>query len=143
MGISGEHGATELFVDDLHVVRAVGRVVWCTVSVPQHTPPAVGAAAAQRAGEYLIANVLQRRSSWLGLILDVRRGPSVFGPITRAVTVSFFESAEAAHKPFAVVTVGPDTRHDQYAALAAAHAPRFALVTSDVKQASDWMTTQH
>jgi hypothetical protein len=39
--------------------------------------------------------------------------------------------------------LGADTRHDQYAALAAAHAPRFGLITSDVRQASEWMTKQH
>jgi hypothetical protein len=145
VGISGELdlGGTELFVDDLHVIRAVGRVVWCRVSVPKQTPPAVGASAAQRAGDYMITNVLQRRSPWLGLILDVRQGPSVFGPITRAVTVRLLESAEVAHKPFAVLTLGADTRHDQYTALAVVHAPRFGLITSEVRQASDWMTTQY
>jgi len=132
-------GDTELFADDLHVVRSVGRVVWCQVCVPARTPPAAGAAAAQRAGEFLIAHVLQRRSSWLGVVLDVRQGPSVFGPITREVTVRLLESAEGAHKPFAVVTVGSATQHEQYSALAATHAPRFGLVTADPQQASEWM----
>lgn len=138
MKSSSEIGG-ELFRDDLHSVRNVGRVV----AVPERTPAASGAAAAQRAGEYLIANVLQRRSPWLGLILDVRRGPSVFGPITRAVTVRLLESAESAHKPFAVLTGGTTTQHQQYAALAAGHAPRYVLITSDARQASDWMTAPH
>lgn len=139
MKVSSELGGQELFSDELHDIRSVGRVVWCVVAVPERTPPAAGAAAAQRAGDYLVANVLQRRSPWLGLILDVRRGPSVFGPITRAVTVRLLESAESAHKPFAVLTGGTTTQHDQYAALAS-HAPCYALVTSDVRQANDWMT---
>src|SRR5689334_4855357 len=143
VGNSGEFGGTELFRDDLHVVRGIGRVVWCVVSVPQRTPAAAGAEAARRVGDFLIANVLQRRSSWLGLILDVRRGPSVFGPLTRAVTVRLLESAEGAQKPFAVVTVGAAAQHEQYSTLAAAHAPRFALVTSQAQQADDWMTTRH
>lgn len=136
-------GGDELYADDLHVVRSAGRVVWCQVSVPARTPPAEGAAAARRAGDYLITNVLARRSSWLGCILDVRQGPSVFGPITRGVTVQLLDSAEAARKPFAVLTVGTGAQHDQYSTLAAQHAPRFGLVTADAQQASDWMTTQH
>ncbi|HEU4582600.1 MAG TPA: hypothetical protein VFS67_30295 [Polyangiaceae bacterium] len=108
MGAS-EIGGRELFVDELHEIRDLGRVVWCRVSVPERTPPASGAAAARRVGDYLISHVLQRRSPWLGLVLDVRRGPSVFGPITRAVTVRLLESAEQAHKPFAVLTAGNTT----------------------------------
>lgn len=143
MKLSGELGGEELFGDDLHSVRGLGRVVWCVVSVPERTPAAAGAAAAQRVGNYLVASVLQRRSPWLGLVLDVRRGPSVFGPITRSVTVRLLESAESAHKPFAVLTGGTTTQHQQYAALAASHAPRYVLVTSDVQQADDWMTAPH
>lgn len=140
MGSSSEIAGKELFVDDLHTIRDLGRVVWCQVAVPERTPAASGAAAAQRVGDYLIANVLQRRSSWLGLVLDVRRGPSVFGPITRAVTVRLLESAEGANKPFAVLTAGNTTQHSQYATLASAHAPRYGLVTADAQQAHDWMT---
>ena len=143
MGSANDIGGKPLFEDELHVVRAVGPVVWCVVCVPPRTPPAAGAAAAQRVGEFLIANVLQRRSPWLGLILDARQGPSVFGPITRDVTVRFMESAEAAHKPFAVLTGSGPTQHQQYLALATAHAPRFARVTADAREASAWMTTTH
>lgn len=136
-------GGTQLFVDELHLVRAVGPVVWCVVTVPARTPPAAGAAAAQRAGEFLVANVLQRRSPWLGLILDVRQGPSVFGPITRDVSVRMLTSAEAAHKPFAILTGSGPTQHQQYSTLATAHAPRFGLVTGDAREAGSWMTTTH
>jgi hypothetical protein len=137
---ASEIGGRELFVDELHEIRDLGRVVWCRVSVPERTPPASGAAAARRVGDYLISHVLQRRSPWLGLVLDVRRGPSVFGPITRAVTVRLLESAEQAHKPFAVLTAGNTTQHLQYSTLARAHAPRYGLVSADTQQAHDWMT---
>jgi hypothetical protein len=136
-------GGVELFSDELHVIRGVGRVVWCHVTIPKHTAPAAGAEAARRVADFLIANVIHRRSAWLGLILDARGGPSVFGPITRQVTVKLLESAEAARKAFAVVTAGNTVQHEQYATLAAAHAPRFALVTVDAAQAADWMTRVH
>jgi hypothetical protein len=111
--------------------------------IPTHTPAAAGAEAARRVGGYLRVNVLQRRSSRLGLVLDARRGPSVFGPITRQVTVELTESAETARKPFAIVTAGKTVQHEQYATLAAGHAPRFVLVTADATRAADWMTQAH
>ena len=52
-------------------------------------------------------------------------------------------SAELAHKPFAVLTGSGPTQHQQYVSLAAAHAPRFVLVTGDALEASAWMTKTH
>jgi hypothetical protein len=132
-----------LLEDELHLIRSAGRVVWCHVRIPRTTRPSAGADAAKRVCQYLIDNVLHRRSPWLGLILDVRLGPSVFGPITRQVVSSVFESTEHARKPLAVVTVGDGTQHAQFLSLASAHAPRFALITSDAAQAVDWMTQAH
>jgi hypothetical protein len=132
-----------LLEDELHLIRSSGRVVWCHVRIPRSTHPAAGAEAAKRAVQYLLENVLHRRSPWLGLILDVRQGPSVFGPITRQVSANMFETAELARKPVAVVTVGAGAQHAQYLSLAAAHAPQFVLVTSDANQAADWMTQPH
>jgi len=142
--VVAEEGADGLlFEDELHLIRCAGRVVWCQVRIPSNTLPAAGAAAAQQVGRYLIEHVLHRRSPWLGLILDVRQGPSVFGPITRQVSSDLFENAERARKPFAVLTLGDGTQHAQYCALATTNAPRFALVTADAERASDWMMTPH
>ena len=135
-----EGAGVTLLQDELHVVRSVGRVVWCDVTIPKTTQPVAGAEAAKRVGNYLISQVLQRRSRWLGLILDVRQGPSVFGPITRDVCMKLFTSAEEAHKPFAVVTVPSRPIHAQYCELAALHAPHYALVTDNLERATDWMT---
>ena len=135
-----EAAGPTLLQDELHVVRSVGRVVWCEVIIPKTTQPVAGAEAAKRVGKYLIGQVLHRRSPWLGLILDVRQGPSVFGPITRDVCMNLFQHAEEARKPFAVVTVPSRPLHAQYSELAAAHAPQYALVTDSAAQAMDWMT---
>jgi hypothetical protein len=132
-----------LLEDELHLIRSAGRVVWCHVRIPRTTLPSAGAEAAKRVCQYLSDNVLHRRSPWLGLILDVRQGPSVFGPITRQVSAKMFECAEQARKPLAVVTVGDGAQHAQYLSLAAAHAPSFALITSDAAKAADWMTQAH
>jgi hypothetical protein len=135
-----ERAGATLLQDELHVVRCVGRVVWCDVIIPKSTQPVAGAEAAQRVGKYLVSQVLHRRSPWLGLILDVRQGPSVFGPITRDVCVNLFTNAEQARKPFAVVTVASRPLHAQYSELAAVHAPQYSLVTESLEQAMDWMT---
>jgi hypothetical protein len=132
-----------LLEDELHVIRSAGRVVWCHVRIPRTTHPSAGAEAAKRVGRYLIDNVLHRRSPWLGLILDVRQGPSVVGPCTRQASSKMFESAEHARKPLAVLTVGDGTQHAQFLSLAVAHAPKFALITSDAAEAVDWMTQAH
>jgi hypothetical protein len=129
-----------LLQDELHLVRGVGRVVWCDIVIPTTTQPVAGAEAAKRVCGYLVEHVLHRRSPWLGLILDVRRGPSVFGPITRSVNSMLFTQAEQARKPFAVLAVASRPLHAQYCELAAAHAPEFALITESIGQAQDWMT---
>lgn len=115
-------------------------MVWCDVIIPRTTQPVAGAEAAQRVGKYLIEHVLQRRSPWLGLILDVRQGPSVFGPITRDVCVNLFTNAEQARKPFAVLTIASRQLHVQYSELAKVHAPLHAYVTDNPELAMDWMT---
>lgn len=124
------------------MVRCVGRVVWCDIIIPKTTQPVAGAEAAKRVGKYLIEQVLHRRSPWLGLILDVRQGPSVFGPITREVCAQLFINAEQARKPIAVVTVASRPLHAQYSELATVHAPQYALVTDSPAGAMDWMTAQ-
>ena len=143
MVASHELAGALLFQDNYHHVRADGRVVWCDVCVPEPTPPAAGAESAQRVGQYLIENVLHRRSRWLGFILDVRNGPSVFGPITRQVSVNMFEAAVQARRPLAVLTVPGRLQHSQYCALAAAHGSSFVLVTDSAERARDWMTRVH
>jgi hypothetical protein len=131
-----------LLEDHFFIIRSVGRVVWCHLLIPKNTPPSAGADAAQRLGKYLLDKVLYPRSSWLGLILDVRKGPSVFGPITRELNSKLFVAAERARKPLAVVTIGQGAQHSQFCELAA-QAPQFAVVTSVVDEAVDWMTMPH
>jgi len=130
----------KLLESEFYVVRSVGRVVWCEIFIPQHTNPTAGADAAQHIGKYLTESVLHRRSSWLGLIIDVRQGPSVIGPVTRTANANVLALAERARKPMAVLTVPSRPIHAQYCELAAQHAPHFVLVTDSVAKAMDWMT---
>jgi hypothetical protein len=131
--------AVVLLEHELFVVFAEGRVVWCRVLMPAQVAPATGAAAGKSALGYLADNVLVRRSSWLGVILDVRSAPSVVGPVTLQGLERTFVLAEEARKPLAALVGKAATQRDQFATLQR-HAPRFSLVTDTPAVAVDWMT---
>src|SRR5689334_10854123 len=91
-----------LVQSELYEIRGEGRVVRCTVHVPTRTPPQEGAKVAVAIGDWLLANALRPRSGWLGVILDVRDGPSVLGPVTRSMAEKLFEASEQSRRPLAV-----------------------------------------
>ena len=134
-------GATSvvLLQHELFVIFAVGRVVWCRLLMPAHLAPATGAAAGKSMLGYLATHVLVRRSSWLGVILDVRRGPSVVGPITLEGIEKTFMLAGEARKPLATLVGSAATQREQFGNIQR-KAPRFTLVTDDPAVAVDWMT---
>ena len=126
--------------DDVFVIRAERRVVWCEVNTPRQLSPARGAEAAQAIAAYMLENVLQRRSRWLGLIIDVRRGPSVVGPITLETIERMFERAETCRKPVAALVSAAAAQADQYETVIRTHAPRFGKVVLSPADALEWMT---
>jgi hypothetical protein len=129
-----------LVQDELYVIRAERRVVWVELQTPPHIDPKRGAAAAVAITSYLLGSVLARRSSWLGLILDIRRGPTVMGPLTLTAAEQVFQRAEQLRKPLAALISAAPAQLEQFTALQQTHAPRFAKVTADAKAAIDWMT---
>jgi hypothetical protein len=128
-----------LLGDKLFQIWHEGRIVWCEVIIAANVTPDEGAAAGKAMGHYLVHQVLTLRSSWLGVILDVRRGPSVVGPVTLQVNERILKTAEEARKPIAVLIGAKPTLRSQYASMCAEHAPRFAMLTSEPKVALDWL----
>jgi hypothetical protein len=128
-----------LLQHDLFLIVAERRVVWCRVLTPPHINPGAGAAAGKSAFTYLMSHVLVRRSSWLGVVLDVRRGPSVVGPITFQGLEGLFSHAEEVRKPFAVLIGSATAQREQFGKLQL-NAPRFTLVTTEPADAVGWMT---
>jgi hypothetical protein len=126
--------------DDLYIIRAERRVVWVQLQTPPHIDPKRGAAAAQAITSYLLGNILERRSSWLGLVLDVRCGPTVMGPLTLSAAEQVFQRAEQIRKPLAALIGSAPAQLEQFTELQQAHAPRFGKVTTDAAAAVDWMT---
>jgi hypothetical protein len=126
---------------DTFVVYGLRRVVWCELDVPGGLNPARGAAAAEEMTTFLLDRVLERHSAWLGVVIDMRRGPSVLGPISLRATERVLERAESVRRRLAVLTGLAPTLEDQLSALVRARAPRFALVTTERSAALDWMTS--
>jgi len=121
---------------ELFEISSEGRIVRCRVRVPTRTAPAAGAEAAKQMGEWMISRVLRPHSSWLGLILDTRDGPSAVGPITLSIIQRVFETAEHSGRPMTVL-VGPSlpALFEQFAELARRVAPRYGCVTADPDEA--------
>jgi hypothetical protein len=109
--------------------------------VPPGLDPARGAAAGEVLGSYLLHHILERRSPWLGVVFDVREGPSVIGPTSLRVMESICDRAELVRRRLALL-VGPTPLiKEQLLALVHARAPRFGVVTDDRRVALDWMTS--
>ena len=121
---------------ELFEISSEGRAVRCRVRVPTRTAPAAGADAAKQMGEWMINNVLRPSSSWLGLILDTREGPSAVGPITLSIIQRVLETAERSRRPMTVL-VGPsrEALFEQFSELTRRVAPTHGCVTADPDEA--------
>jgi hypothetical protein len=126
---------------DTFIIRGARRVVWCKISVPRGLDPMRGAAAAEELGAFLLEQVLERHSPWLGIVIDVRDGPSVLGPISLRVMERILERAELVRRRVAIYLDHATSLKEQLASLSLASAPRFGKVTDDRSVALDWMTS--
>jgi hypothetical protein len=134
-------GGHVLAQGETFVIHGARRVVWSKVSVPPGLDPARGAAAGQELGSYLLNHVLERRSPWLGVVFDVRDGPSIIGPTSLRVMESLCDRAELVRRRLAILVGQNPLLREQFLLLVQARAPRFAIVTDDRRVALDWMTS--
>jgi hypothetical protein len=132
--------ARELARGATFVIHGAHRVVWCKIDVPRGLDPAQGAAAGEELGAFLIDRVLERHSEWLGVVLDVREGPSVLGPISLRVMERILERAELVRRRIAIVLGKSPALEAQLSAVVRSLAPRFVILTDDRRKALDWMT---
>ena len=136
MANGGRAASNVLMRGELFEISTEGRIVRCRVRVPTRTAASAGAEAAKQMGEWMINNVLRPHSSWLGLILDTRDGPSVVGPITLSIIQRVFETAEQRRRPMTVL-VAPSSAAllEQFAELARRVAPTYGSATADPDEA--------
>src|SRR5688500_7918816 len=90
---------------DNHLISARDGLAICQVWSRPDLSPEDGAKNAQQMSEFLTSQVLRPASPYRGIIFDLRRGPPVFGPKTRATLAGFFAAA-ANNKIAVAVLVG-------------------------------------
>ena len=98
-----------------------------------------GARCAQLMHDTLASRVLLVRSPYRALVLDVRQGPEVFGPKTRASLEELFRAAESARKRTAVRPGTSPIRRLQFASLCRECAPRQAKIVDDDQDEDAWL----
>jgi hypothetical protein len=126
---------------ELFEISSEGRTVRCRVRVPTRTTPAAGAEAAKQMGDWMINQALRPGSSWIGLILDTRDGPTVVGPVTLSIIQRVLETAEQRRRPMTVlVAAGAGTLFEQFDELARRVAPTYGCVTADPDEALTSLT---
>jgi hypothetical protein len=98
-----------------------------------------GARCAQLMHDTLTSRVLLTRSPYRALVIDVRQGPEVFGPKTRATLEELFRAAESARKRTAVRPGTSAIRRLQFASLCRECAPLHAKIVDDDSDESAWV----
>lgn len=99
-----------------------------------------GAKNAAQMVAYLTDVVLRVGTSYRGMIIDVRRGPTVFGPQTRTVLVGLLANSVARKVRVAVLTSESATQTLQFRSLCAV-APTMTQVFADEPSAVQWLAT--
>ena len=107
----------------------------CVVTVPPELTPAEGAQAAEEMSRYIEAHILVKGSAFAGLILDVRKGPRVFGPHTRAALERLFQKAEANLVPLVALVRDNPLQRMQFGNLSRQYAVHISRVVDDEDQA--------
>jgi hypothetical protein len=88
---------------DNHLISTRDGVAICQVWSRPDLSPEDGARNAQQMSEFLRTEVLQPGAPYRGLVFDVRRGPTVFGPRTREALAALFSAAATNDLAIAVL----------------------------------------
>lgn len=123
---------------EIVVADAVAR---CTVTNRPDVAPEEGARCAAEMHEILGRDVMSPDSRYIGLVFDVRRGPDVFGPKTRAELEKLFRAAERVGKRMAVRIGTAAIQRLQFTSLCSECAPRFAKVVN-TDEGERWVRTR-
>lgn len=110
-------------------------IVRCVMTNRPDVTAEEGARCAQQI-QQACARVLTQKTSYKGLVFDVRNGPAVFGPKTRAQLEELFRLAERNRVPIAVQVGEAAIQRLQFSSLCRDCAPTVAAVVDDV---SGWV----
>ena len=120
-------------------ITAEGGIVRLSVINKPEVDREEGARCAQLMHDTLTSRVLLVRSPYRGLVIDVRQGPEVFGPKTRASLEELFRAAESSRKRTAVRPGTSPIRRLQFASLCRECAPRQAKIVDDDQDEDEWL----
>src|SRR5688500_16868783 len=94
----------ELIRGDNHVISDMNGLVVCEVWSRPDLSEENGARNAREMVTFLTEKALQVGSRYRGILFDMRRGPPVFGPKTRAALLELFTQAARASIAVGVLT---------------------------------------
>jgi hypothetical protein len=115
-------------------IVATDGIVRCSVVNQPDIAPEEGARCAVEMQEILEREVLSAESRYVGLVFDVRRGPDVFGPKTRAALEQLFRKTERVGKPIAVRIGDTAIQRLQFTSLCAECAPTLGKVVGTAEE---------
>lgn len=125
---------------DNHLISQRDGLAICQVWVRPDLSSEDGAKNAAQMVAYLTNVVLRVGTSYRGLIFDVRRGPTVFGPQTRTVLSELLATSVTRKVRVAILTGDSATQTLQFRSLCTV-APTMTQVFSNEPSAVQWLAT--
>jgi hypothetical protein len=125
---------------DNFVISERDRLAVCQIWVRSDLTTEQGAKNADDMVSYLANTVLCVGTSYRGVILDVRRGPPVWGPKTRAALTSLVSRSVERAVPLAILTGEAATQALLFRSLVK-ETPNMTRVFSDEPAAVGWLRT--
>jgi hypothetical protein len=121
-----------------HLISERDGIAFCQVWTRPDLSSEDGARNARQMVAYLTEVVLRAGTPYRGLIIDVRRGPPVFGPTTRTALAGLLSISVARKVRVAILTSDSASQVLQFRSLCSA-APTMTQVFSNEPSAVQWL----
>lgn len=137
--MNDSHGQAGLrIVGSMYILEVRAGLVHVDVGAATNLTLTQGADAARSLRDDLL-QVLELTNQFIrGLIMDVRKAPSIAGPKTRAAMGECMETWERAGLPMAFVVGNEPIKETQFTGMVRQHAPTRGKVTRDYPAAESW-----
>jgi hypothetical protein len=123
-----------------HLISERDGLAFCQVWTRPDLSSDEGAKQAGQMVSYLAEVVLRVGTPFRGLIFDVRRGPPVFGPVTRTALAGLFTISVARKVRVAILTSESASQVLQFRSLCSV-APTMTQVFANEPSAVQWLTS--
>ena len=118
---------------DNHLISVRDGVVICQIWIREDLSAEDGARNARQISDYLTETVLRPATPYRGLVFDVRRGPTTFGPKTRDALLTIFAAAAKFNVPVAVLAGPAPIQAVQFKSLCGASHARAEVFESEAE----------